>query len=89
MEHLAVDLGGMKSQVCVRSPEGAILEEREIPTLQLRKWLSTRPQSRVILETCSEAFRIADGALEHGHEVRVVPATLVRSLGIGSRRTRG
>jgi transposase len=39
-----------------------------------------------VLETCSEAFRIADLALSYGHEVRVVPATLVRSLGVGARR---
>jgi transposase len=45
-----------------------------------------RVVSRVILETCSEAFRVADLALSHGHEVRVVPATLVRSLGVGARR---
>jgi transposase len=41
--------------------------------------------SGVILETSAEAFRIADVALEHGHEVRVVPATLVKQLGVGAR----
>jgi transposase len=29
---------------------------------------------------------IADAANEHGHEVRLVPATLVRTLGVGERR---
>jgi transposase len=33
----------------------------------------------------SEAFFIADAAFAHGHEVRVVAATLVRQLGIGER----
>jgi len=42
----------------------------------------------VILETAAEAFRIADAAKEAGHEVRVVPATLVRSLGVGARKTK-
>jgi len=49
---------------------------------------STRPvspPSRVVLETCSEAFAVADQARAAGHEVRVVPATLVRSLGVGQR----
>ena len=41
--------------------------------------------SRVVLETCAEAFHVADLALSHAHEVRVVPATLVRSLGVGAR----
>jgi transposase len=63
MEHVAIDLGGRESQVCVRAAEGQIL-----------------------LETCAEAFRVADFALSCEHEVRVVPATLVRSLGVGARR---
>jgi transposase len=39
----------------------------------------------VILETCAEAFSVADAVLALGHEVRVVPATLVRTLGVGAR----
>jgi transposase len=39
-----------------------------------------------VVETCSEAFGIADAALLAGHEVRVVPSTLARSLGVGARR---
>jgi transposase len=39
----------------------------------------------VIVETCSEAFAVADAARHHGHEVRVVPCSLVRSLGVGAR----
>jgi transposase len=42
----------------------------------------------VIVESSSEAFAIADAALEMGHEVRVVPATLVRTLGVGARRVK-
>jgi transposase len=41
-----------------------------------------------VLETCAEAFCIADLALSCEHEVRVVPATLVRSLGVGARRVK-
>jgi transposase len=39
----------------------------------------------VIVESCSEAFSVADLALSYEHEVRVVAATLVRSLGVGAR----
>lgn len=85
MEHLAIDLGGSQSQVCVRSEAGEILLERKHPTGQLGAWLAKRPESRVILETSAEAFRVADQALAAGHQVRVVPATLVRSLGVGER----
>jgi transposase len=41
--------------------------------------------SRVILETSAEVFHVADLAVQYEHEVRVVPATLARSLGVGAR----
>jgi transposase len=37
------------------------------------------------METSAEAFRIADAAIAAGHQVRVVPGTLVRLLGVGDR----
>jgi transposase len=39
----------------------------------------------VIVETSAEAFGIADAAVAAGHEVRIVPAHLVRTLGVGAR----
>lgn len=88
MEHVAIDLGAKKSQICVRSGDGQIVDERRWETWDLRRYLAERPSSRVVLETCAEAFRVADAAKELGHEVRVVPATLVRTLGVGARRTK-
>jgi transposase len=85
VEHIAIDLGGRKSQICVRSSEGKIVEERRCETRLLRTYLQKRETSRVIVETCAEAFGVADVALALGHEVRVVPATLVRALGVGAR----
>ena len=85
MQHVAIDLGGTESQICVRSADGQVLEERKVATTRLEAFLRKQPTSRVVLETCSEAFRIADSAASCGHEVRVVPATLVRSLGVGAR----
>jgi transposase len=41
-----------------------------------------------VVEACAEAFFVADEARKYGHEVRVVAATLVRSLGVGARRTK-
>lgn len=86
MQHVAIDLGGTKSQVCVRRADGQILHESSVETARLGPYLKRQPTSRVILETCAEAFHVADLALGHGHEVRVVPATLVRTLGVGARR---
>jgi transposase len=86
MQHLAIDLGSRESQICIRNADGAIVSERKLPTAKLANFLAKQPHSRVILETSAEAFLIADAANEHGHEVRVVPATLVRTLGVGERR---
>lgn len=86
MQHVAIDLGGRESQVCVRAADGQILLERKLPTRSLEGFLKRQPRSRVVLETCAEAFRVADLASSCEHEVRVVPATLVRSLGVGARR---
>ena len=85
MQHVAIDLGSKESQVCVRGADGAILHERKHRTQTLGALLRTFPTSRVILETSSEAFRVADAARAAGHEVRVVRATLAKQLGIGER----
>lgn len=85
MEHTAIDLGARKSQICRRAADGTILEERPIPTKEVAKYFGTLSPGRVILETSAEAFTIADQALEAGHEVRVVPSILSRSLGVGQR----
>ena len=88
MEHLAIDLGGRESQICIRSAEGTIVHETRCRTRDLPKFLKTRATSRVVVETCAEAFHVADVALALGHQVRVVPATLVPALGVGSRKTK-
>ncbi len=85
MDHVGIDIGGRESEVCVRNSAGEIVEEVRCKTGSLAAVLAGRARSRVIVETCTEAFRIADTAIARGHEVRVVPATLVRSLGVGQR----
>ena len=85
MQHLAIDLGGKESQICVRDSKEKILEERKYPTKRLGEYLAKQPKSRVILETSAEAFAVADLARSAGHDVRVVPATLAPSLGVGAR----
>ena len=88
MDHVAIDLGARKSQICVRSADGEIVEEKRLETWDLKQYLASRPKSRVIVETCAEAFGVAEAARELGHETRIVPATLVRTLGVGARRTK-
>lgn len=85
MEHVGIDLGGRESQVCIRAPDGSILLERRVRTASLKRWVAGRPPSRIVMETCTESFSVADAALAAGHQARVVPAFLVRTLGVGAR----
>lgn len=86
MEHVAIDLGGKESQICVRREDGAIRLETRCRTMDLPNFFADTPPSRVILETCAEAFHVAEAARAAGHDVRIVSATIVRALGVGSRR---
>jgi transposase len=85
VHHAAIDLGSKESQICIRQADGAIVEERKLPTRKLTELVKTWPPSRVVMEASAEAFKIADAAIAAGHEVRVVPGTLVRLLGVGER----
>lgn len=85
MQHVAIDLGSRESQICIRQPDGAIVEERKLATRKLTELVKTWPTSRVVMEASAEAFKIADAALAAGHQVRVVPGKLVRLLGVGDR----
>jgi hypothetical protein len=86
MEHVAIDLGSRESQICRRASDGTILEEKRGRTAKLGDYLSSLPKgTRVIVETCTEALWVADLCRERELEVRVVPATLSRALGVGAR----
>lgn len=89
MDHIAIDLGGKQSQLCVRGgSDGAVLHEERIATAELPQWLSRRPPGIVVMETCAESHFMARAAADAGHRVCVVPATLVRALGVGARGTK-
>ena len=77
MNHAAIDLGGKESQICIRRPDGTIVEQGKVPTRKLTELVTTWTPSRVVMEACAEAFRIADAAIAARYQVRVVPATLV------------
>jgi transposase len=85
MEHIGIDLGSSKSAICIACETGVLLLETTVRTLELESFLAKRPASRVVLESCAESRRVAQRALELGHEARIIPTSFVRSLGIGSR----
>jgi transposase len=69
----------------MRSADGTIVLERKERTALLPTVMQTWEPSRVVLETSSEAFRVADAAVAAGHEIRVVPSVLAKQLGVGER----
>ncbi len=80
-----VNLGGRDPQICVRSEGGDVVEEQKHATRTLRRYLKGREQVQGCGRDVAEAFGVATSHWQLGHEVRVVPASLVRSLGVGSR----
>jgi len=86
MVHIGVDLGSQQSFYCVRSKNGEIVTEDSIFTTALNLLFQEYPKkTRVILESCTESQAVAEMAEECGLDVRIVPATLVRQLGVGHR----
>ena len=73
MNHIAIDLGSKKSQVCVRSATGAILREVRVRTADLEKLLKLEERANVVMEASSEAFHVARLTTRLGHEVKVAP----------------
>lgn len=87
MQHVGIDLGGTKSQICIHSDTVELLKERGVRThelIEVASQLLDAP-SRVVLESCTEAFEVAARLQALGHDVVVVPAIYCRELGIGRR----
>lgn len=87
MEHIGIDLGKSESQLCIRTSDLTIVLEQRVRNDAIARILSRRPKgARVIVESSAEAFAVADIAKACGHDPRVIPATLARTIGIGARR---
>lgn len=85
MNHVAIDLGGRKSRICVLASNGKPVSEATVATRELGVLLSAMPASRVVMETCAESRGVARWAKNAGHDVRVIHAAAARTLGIGAR----
>lgn len=72
MEHVGVDLAKNKSQVCILTEDGELVERRISTTRQqFTKLLGGRPRSRVLIEASNESEWVARHLEELGHEVIV------------------
>lgn len=87
MEHVGIDLGSRRSAVCRVDEQGTIVRELTVKTMEIASFLERLPGgSRIVLESCAESRKVALMGRDAGHEVRVVPTSLVRALGVGARK---
>jgi hypothetical protein len=91
MHHAAIDLGGKESQICIRQPDGTIIEERKVPTRKLTELVATWAPSRVVMETSAEAFKASPegasrGSPRHGWPMLTVVIRQIGPVGIGCTR---
>lgn len=84
MEHVGIDLGSSQSSICIVRG-GEIVKQKTLSTHDLGAFLARQQPSVVVMESCAESRRVALMARESGHEVRVVPTSLVRTLGVSTR----
>jgi transposase len=85
MESIGIDLGAAQSHVCVYGEAGTKELLTSIKTKEIGNWLRRRAPSRVVMESCTQSRAVAMLAGEAKHEVVVIPAHYVRSLGVGRR----
>jgi transposase len=84
MDHIGIDLGAANSHVVVLAASGK-KTKRKLKTGDLPRWLMQQPPSNVVMEACTQSPAIARAAIAAKHNTKVVPAHLVRLLGVGAR----
>lgn len=85
---VGVDLGDMRSRVCVIDSEGKILDEGSVVTSKVgfEHRFKTMPASRIVLETGTHANWVHDLVKQFGHEVIVANARKVRAISTNERK---
>jgi transposase len=92
MDHVGIDIAKVKSQMCILSADGVVLERRfKTSREELARLLGGRPRAKVLLEACGESEWIARVVEELGHEVVVADPSYrvmygARSAGIKTDR---
>jgi transposase len=85
MDHIGIDLGATNSHIVVLSASGGRKTRRKLKTAELPRWLAQQPTSHVVMEACTQSPAIARAAISAKHSTKIVPAHLVRLLGVGAR----
>ena len=75
---VAVDLAKTVFEVAVANDRSQIIERKRFGRAALRRFLETRPASRVVMEACGTAHYWGRFAQKQGHEVTLLPPAYVR-----------
>ncbi len=72
MEHVGIDLAKNKSQICILTEDGELIERRiSTRCQQFARHLGERPRARILIEASTESEWVARCLEELGHEVIV------------------
>jgi len=85
VQHIGIDLGAKKSHIVVLSETGDVLAKEILAASELRDWLEKQDRSRVVMEACTQSPAVARRSQDAGHQTVVIPAHVVRSLGVAYR----
>jgi transposase len=86
VKHVGVDLGSSQSAICIVNASGEIESEETRSTAELDTFFEKLEPCTIVMESCAESRMVALIAQGHQHDVRVVPTSFVRALGVGARR---
>ncbi len=89
MEKIGIDVHKVASQLCIRTDEGAFIEQRIATTREaFAKYLGGRARARVLVEASTESEWVARCLDGLGHEV-IVADPNVAPMSAKKRRARG
>jgi transposase len=86
---IGVDLGDLRSQVCVLDERGRVVEEGTIATTwqAFEERFARLPRCRIVLETGTHANWVHDLLAKQGHEVIVANARKLRAISSNERKS--
>jgi transposase len=74
---LAIDLAKNSFQVCGVQVDGVVVFNRAVSRVRRVQWLADQEPCVVAMEACATSHHWGRVAMAHGHDVRLIPATML------------
>ncbi|MEI8632430.1 hypothetical protein P4S72_11270 [Vibrio sp. PP-XX7] len=84
---IATDLSKNVFQVCILSPERAVLQNKQVSRSKLPVLLANQEPSIVAMEACYSSHYWARVFTDMGHQVHLIPAQHVKPLSGAIKRS--